>query len=74
MSVILDKVISTINYRTNSKLFNIYFSNQANNPNRLWPLGCSVDHIDNEAFYFLSPRVILFEVLTKRLISQENCI
>jgi hypothetical protein len=74
MRVILGKVILTIHYSTSRKYFNIYSSNQEDNQNRSQPLGYPVDHIDNEGFHFFLSTVALFEILTKQLILQKNCV
>ena len=52
--VTIDKVLASLNYRLNHKLFNVYFSRQVNNPQKLWSFGFPLDNVDNEGFAFSS--------------------
>ncbi len=54
--VTIDKILASLNYRLNHKLFNVYFSRQVNNPQRFWSFGFPLDSVDNEGFAFSSAK------------------
>ena len=56
LAVTIDKVLASLNYRLNYRLFNVYFSRQVNKPQRFWPFGFPLDNVDNEGFAFSSAK------------------
>ena len=52
----IDKILASVNYRLNHKLFNVYFSRQVNKPQRFWSFGFPLDNVDNEGFAFSSAK------------------